>query len=135
VARSRRTGGPGEAGPRWPLRDSPLALAAGLGAAGLGVALFAGGVWWSRRRSLPRDARPILCRVSQAGLSYQTPSVDQVVRWEAYERFVETPNLFVVGRPGGEFRLLPKRAFPDNEVRRRFTLLLSRKLPTVRNVV
>jgi hypothetical protein len=75
-----------------------------------------------------RSMQPLTVEASKEGIRTTTPLEQGEYRWEAFDRYLETRNLFVLCRNPRSALTIPKRAFSTNEQLRQFRDLLTAKL-------
>jgi hypothetical protein len=80
-------------------------------------------------RKHPNFARECQVHVDDDGLRSQSDVSTGETKWEAFVKFRETPNLFMLYLGGRMSKVIPKRAFAASQVEE-FRELLRRKLPT-----
>ena len=62
------------------------------------------------------------------GLHFQTAGIDSRLEWELYKNWIEGPEFFILYHGEREFSVIPKRAFENDDERKRFKGLLSGKV-------
>jgi len=66
---------------------------------------------------------------SHENLHFKTASLDSTLQWTHYERFIESPTLFLLMYGKGLYTLIPKRCFRSNEEIDIFRALLNETIP------
>jgi hypothetical protein len=86
---------------------------------------------WFRRdfRKHPNFAIRQAVRVEENGVSYKSDLGQSETNWNAFAKFRETPNLFMIYSGARLFHVIPKRAFAGPELDG-FRRLLQQKLAT-----
>ena len=85
--------------------------------------------WYFRRdfRKHPNFSREQTAHISEGGVLYKNEVSQSEVKWEAFVKFRETRNLFMLFSGGRLFHIVPKRAFSETGVDE-FRELLQRHL-------
>jgi hypothetical protein len=135
----------GEVPMEYPLAAAFLAVAAVLWAAaapaGIALACLAAGAGamllapWLRRLEVKRRwaREPIyqtehVVSAGEQGLHYLMGWVESNLGWSYYQRWLETPEGFLLVYGDDSFNLLPKRAFASAEMMAEFRLLAAQNL-------
>lgn len=67
---------------------------------------------------------------SPAGIHYSLNEIESDLDWKYYQSWLETPDEFLLICSNDVFALIPKRAFPNDQIQAAFRELLSTKLRT-----
>jgi YcxB-like protein len=87
--------------------------------------------WKLRRdfRGSPSLAGEVELSVSDGGLEITSPVGTAQIRWAAFARYIESPNLFLLFEGPRIFRIVPKRAFAPADLENFRTLLTAHIRP------
>jgi hypothetical protein len=82
---------------------------------------------WFRQEPKIRDEYRL--RFAEDGIVFQTAQIDSQIRWELYNRIVESDRFFLLYFGKRSFTIIPKRAFAGVEQEARFREMLRRHVP------
>jgi hypothetical protein len=80
-------------------------------------------------RKHPNFAIPQTLRVEENGVSHRSDLGQSETKWNAFTKFRETPNLFMIYSGARLFHVVPKRAFERSQLED-FRQLVQHKLPS-----
>lgn len=79
----------------------------------------------------PNISKPLFVDISEDDLHIISAHEEGIIKWEAFNRFMETKKIFMIFRQRSMFNVIPKRVFGDlNEVEK-FRKLLFKKIQKI----
>lgn len=81
---------------------------------------------WKNQSNTARE--PVEIEITEEGIAKEASSYSSLVRWQAFSKFIETPNLFIVYEGKCLLHIIPKRSFSSNEQIQEFLAILNKKL-------
>lgn len=76
----------------------------------------------------PNINRPLSVDITEDALYVVSPHEDGRIKWSAFNRFIETKNLFMIFRQRNMFNAIPKRVFSNSDEVELFLNLLRKKI-------
>lgn len=80
---------------------------------------------WKKEQNI---SKPLSVDIAEDDLHIISPNEDGRIKWAAFNRFLETKNLFMIFRQRNMFNVIPKRIFKDLGEVELFRNLLRRKI-------
>ena len=72
--------------------------------------------------------QPMTIEATGDSLSIEGESFESILQWKIFNKFIETNNLFVIYEEKFLFRIIPKRAFANNEELAGFRTILQENI-------